>query len=84
MRIGIIFAMEEELVELKKEIEITSEEKIYDLTFYKGTLESVECILVMSGVGKVNAARTAQILIDKMNVSFVFNIAISSLTIWFK
>lgn len=77
MQIGIIFAMEEELVELKKEIEITSEEKIYDLTFYKGTFESVECILVMSGVGKVNAARTAQILIDKMNVSFVFNIGVA-------
>ncbi len=77
MRIGIIFAMDEELIELKKEIEISDEEKVFDLTFYKGNLSGVECILVESGVGKVNAARTAQIMIDKMDVDYVFNVGVA-------
>lgn len=77
LKIGIIFAMEEELVELKNEIQILSCEEIYDLTFYKGVLGNVECILVMSGIGKVNAARTTQILIDKMNVDYIFNIGVA-------
>lgn len=69
--------MEEELNELKKEIEIVKEEKIFDLCFYHGVLGKVECILVESGVGKVNAARTTQILIDKMSVSYIFNIGVA-------
>lgn len=77
MQIGIIFAMEEELIELKKEINITLEEKIFDLTFYHGTLGDTECILVESGVGKVNAARTTQILIDKFDVSCIFNVGVA-------
>lgn len=77
MRIGIIFAMAEELIELKKEINITLEEQIFDLTFYHGTLGNVSCILVESGVGKVNAARTTQILIDKFDVSYIFNIGVA-------
>lgn len=77
MKIGIIFAMEEEFIELKKEIEIIGEEKIFDLTFYHGNLGNVSCVLVESGVGKVNAARTTQILIDKMDVSYIFNIGVA-------
>lgn len=77
MRIGIVFAMNEELIELKKEINITKEEKIFDLNFYTGNLAGVKCILVESGVGKVNAARATQILIDKMNVSYVFNVGVA-------
>ena len=65
--IGIIFAMKEELDEFIKLVKNIREEKIYDLTFYKCNLFNNELVLVESGVGKVNAARTTQILIDKMN-----------------
>lgn len=77
MRIGIIFAMNEELQALKKYIEIKSEKKIYDLTFYEGKFSTEDCILVESGIGKVNAARTTQILIDKYNVDTIFNIGVA-------
>lgn len=77
MRIGIIFAMKEELVELKKEVKIVEEIKIYDLVFYRGFIDNVECTLVECGVGKVNAARTTQILIDKMNVDCIFNVGVA-------
>ena len=77
MRIGIIFAMKEELQELKKFLAIKNEYTIFDLTFYEGTIQDVFCVLVEAGIGKVNAARTTQILIDNMNVDFVFNIGVA-------
>lgn len=56
-KIGIIFAMDEELQELLKYLEIKNEYNIFDLKFYEGIINNCECILVESGVGKVNAAR---------------------------
>lgn len=76
-RIGIIFAMEEELKELLKFLNITKEYNIFDLNFYEGSIHNTECILVKSGVGKVNAARTTQILIDNINVDYIFNIGVA-------
>ena len=73
-KIGIIFAMEEELKELLKFLKITKEYNIFDLKFYEGTIHNVKCILVKSGVGKVNAARTTQILIDNINVDYILNV----------
>ncbi len=38
-----------------------------------GQIENTNCILVESGIGKVNAARTTQILIDNFNVESIIN-----------
>lgn len=76
-KIGIIFAMKEELDSLKDYLEIKNEYTIFDLTFYEGLISGVECILVESGVGKVNAARTTQILIDNFKVDYIFNIGVA-------
>ena len=76
-KIGIIFAMNEELQELLKYLEIKNEYLIFDLKFYEGTINDSECVLVESGVGKVNAARCSQILIDNMKVEYVFNIGVA-------
>ena len=75
--IGIIFAMKEELDGFIKLVDNIKEEKIYDLTFYKCNLFNKELVLVESGVGKVNAARTTQILIDKMNPKYIFNVGVA-------
>lgn len=77
MRIGIIFAMEEELNAFKELVDIENEYEIFDLKFYEANINDIECILVESGVGKVNAARTTQILIDNMNVEYIFNIGVA-------
>lgn len=77
MKIGIIFAMKEELDELKKLINIEKIEKIYELTFFYGIIDNKTCIFVESGIGKVNAARTTQILIDKIGVDYIFNIGVA-------
>lgn len=76
-RIGIIFAMEEELLALKEYLKLEKEYNIFDLKFYEGTINNVECVLVQSGVGKVNAARTTQILIDNIKVDYIFNIGVA-------
>ena len=36
-----------------------------------------KCFLVESGMGKVNAARSTQILIDKMNVDIILNVGVA-------
>ncbi len=76
-KIGIIFAMKEELDALKKYLKITNEYEIFELRFFEGFINNVKCILVESGIGKVNAARTTQILIDNMKVDYIFNIGIA-------
>ena len=47
------------------------------MKFYESTINNIEVILVESGVGKVNAARTTQILIDNMKVDYIFNIGVA-------
>lgn len=75
--VGIIFAMKEELDELLKYLDLQKEYEIFDLKFYEGTINGNNCILVESGVGKVNSARCTQILIDNMKVDYVFNIGVA-------
>lgn len=75
--IGIIFAMQEELIELKNYLHINNEKKIYDLIFYEATLNNQNIILTESGIGKTNAARTTQILIDYYKPEAIFNIGVA-------
>lgn len=75
--VGIIFAMEEELSSLKKYIKIEKEYNIFNLKFYEGEINNICCILVRSGVGKVNAARATQVLIDNIKVDYIFNIGVA-------
>ena len=73
-KIGIVVAMEEEknsVYELMQDVEL---EESYELDFYKGKIQGKKCVLVQSGVGKVNAARTTQILIDKYKVDKIINV----------
>ena len=77
MKIGIIFAIDEELEAFIKKIKIDNEYTIFDLTFYECIINDIECVLVKCGVGKVNAARTTQILIDNMKVDYIFNVGVA-------
>lgn len=77
MTVGIIFAMQEELKELKEYLTIEKEYKIYDLTFFEAKINDIKCILVESGIGKVNAARTTQVLIDHLKVDYILNIGVA-------
>lgn len=76
-KIGIIFAMKEELNETKKIFKDIKSYLIYDLKIYECKYKNIICFLVESGIGKVNAARTTQILIDKMKVDYVLNVGVA-------
>lgn len=76
-KVGIIFAMKEELDALKNYLELENEYSIFDLKFYEGKISGVDVVLVQCGIGKVNAARTTQILIDNIKVDYIFNIGVA-------
>lgn len=69
--------MKEELEALLNKIKLINEYKIFDLTFYECNYKDLDCILVESGIGKVNSARCTQILIDNMEVDYIFNIGVA-------
>ncbi len=71
MRIGIIGAMNEEVIELKNIMTDIQVEKIGNLEFFKGNLLNKEVILVEGGIGKVNAAICATLMIEHFKVSKV-------------
>lgn len=73
-RIGIIAAMNEEMQEIKNIMTGITQKNVYNLKFYIGDIENKECILVECGIGKVNAARTTQILIDYFDIDYIVNI----------
>lgn len=72
--IGIIAAMDEEVEAIKKIMNNVSIKQIYELEFIIGKINKRDIVLVKCGVGKVNAARTTQILIDNFELDFVINV----------
>lgn len=72
--IGIITAIKEELDEILNIMEEIKQKEIYNIIFYEGKIENNCVIVVQSGAGKVNAARIAQILIDKFEIKSVINV----------
>lgn len=72
--IGIIAAMQEEMQEIKNKMTCVEEVKYKDLTFFTGKIANINCILAKSGVGKVNASRVTQLLIDKYDLSQIINV----------
>ncbi|WP_055072072.1 5'-methylthioadenosine/adenosylhomocysteine nucleosidase [Clostridium massiliamazoniense] len=77
MTLGIISAMSEELEILLGAMEVESKNERANMTFYKGKLWGQEVVSVVCGIGKVNAAICAQILISEYNVSKVINVGVA-------
>lgn len=71
--IGIIVAEDKELEAIKQCMLDLSEINIYNLVIYKGIINNKTYLLVKCGVGKVNSARTTQILIDKFDIACIIN-----------
>ena len=72
--VGIIAAMDEEIEVVFKIMKEKKIKKIYELEFFEGKINQLNCVLVKCGVGKVNAARTTQILIDNYKIGCIINI----------
>ena len=71
--IGIIGAMAEEIAYLKEKIEIVTTKTVIGLQFHIGKYCGNSIVLVISGIGKVNAAVCTQVLIDHFGVDYVIN-----------
>ncbi len=69
--IGIIGAMDEEISMYLKNLQDKKEKKWNIFTFYEGTMQGKNVVIVKSGVGKVFAAMVCQKLIDEYKVSSV-------------
>lgn len=74
MNIGIIAAEDDEMLAIKELMIDVIEKDIYNLKFFSGKIHDKDCTLVKCGVGKVNSARTTQVLIDNYNVNYVINV----------
>lgn len=68
------------VVALKKEAELLLTQAndlksfmLADKPAYSFKLEGKDCILALSGIGKVSAGLTTQLLIDKFSPSYIFN-----------
>lgn len=72
--VGIIVAMKEEEDAILNIASNIKEEYVYNSVFRLAKIGNSFCVIVQSGVGKVNAARITQILIDRYKVECVINV----------
>lgn len=75
--LGIIGAMDVEVEQIKASLFDMNITKKAGMEFCKGTLEGRDVVIVRSGVGKVNAAICAQILVDLFDVDAIINTGIA-------
>ena len=75
--LGIIGAMDEEVAKIKEQMSDVTITKTAGMEFFEGKLGGKDCVVVRSGIGKVNAGMCTQILADKFGVDAVINTGIA-------
>lgn len=77
MIIGIIGAMEEEVSGLEEKLEGEKEAVCAGMRFLTGSIGGRKVALVCSGIGKVNAAVAATILVERFHADCILNMGIA-------
>ena len=77
MKLGIIGAMDVEVAVLKEKMEGVSVQTHASSEYFEGKLEGLDVVVVQCGVGKVNAAMCAQILVSVYGVTHIVNTGIA-------
>ncbi len=77
VRTGIIGALEEEVASLSEAAANTKTTSIAGMTFYEGTLDGRQAIIVKCGIGKVNAGICAQLLITVFHADRIINTGVA-------
>lgn len=77
MRVGVIVAMEKELVQLRSLLNDEKVEKRGVKDFYIGTIGDNEIVLEQCGIGKVNSAIGAAEMIDKFRPELVISTGVA-------
>lgn len=73
MRVGIIGAMDEEVELLRSKLNDRKDTSLAGSEFYEGKIDSLEVILLKSGIGKVNAAMGTALMIEKFKPDVIIN-----------
>ncbi|MEK0286667.1 5'-methylthioadenosine/S-adenosylhomocysteine nucleosidase [Caldifermentibacillus hisashii] len=73
MKIAVIGAMEEEVIILRNQLENNKTEIIANSEFSSGTYGGKDVVLLKSGIGKVNAAMSTTILIERYHPDLIIN-----------
>jgi adenosylhomocysteine nucleosidase len=73
MKIAIIGAMEEEVTLLRDNIKEQTQETVAGCEFTFGKMRGADVILLRSGIGKVNAAMSTTILLEKYKPDCIIN-----------
>ena len=73
MKIGIIGAMDEEVLLLKEKMTNVQTTKIAGCEFYQGKLNGKQVILTKSGIGKVAASVATTLLLEKFHPDSIIN-----------
>ncbi|NDV18369.1 5'-methylthioadenosine/adenosylhomocysteine nucleosidase [Pseudodesulfovibrio sp. JC047] len=77
MKIGIIAAMDEELRFLHQELTNSKIVRIGQFTFHSGQIRDVDVVVTQCGIGKVNAAVGATLLLENFKPDSLINIGVA-------
>ena len=77
MKLGIIGAMDVEVATLKEKMEAVTVAVHAGSAYYEGRLEGCPAVVVQCGVGKINAAICAQVLVSVYGVTHIVNTGIA-------
>ena len=75
--IGVIGAMDIEVETLVSKLEDMKKTELYGCIFYSGCMYGRQVVILKSGVGKVNAARGTQLMIDRFSPEAILNTGIA-------
>lgn len=75
--IGIIGAMDEEVMLLKDVIRINEMKNIASMDFYQGIIGNIKVVIVKCGMGKVNAGICAHTLINEFGCTKIINTGVA-------
>ncbi|WP_372740123.1 5'-methylthioadenosine/S-adenosylhomocysteine nucleosidase [Neptunomonas sp.] len=73
IKVGIIGAMDQEVEILRDRLENRQQHLIAGYDFYTGTMAGLDIVLLMSGIGKVNAAVSTALLLHEFAPDCVIN-----------
>lgn len=76
-KLGIIGAMQVEVETLKERMAHLTLHQKAGMDFYEGTLEGIDAVVVVCGVGKVNAGLCVQALCDCFGVTHIVNTGVA-------
>ncbi len=77
MKVGIIGAMDLEISSLCDKLERTIVKSVAGSEYHAGQLNGVSVVIVKSGIGKVNAAVSTQVMIDHFDVDLIINTGVA-------